>query len=281
MEQDINWLLNEKYLGRKTAGFSADCERLKAGEPLSYVIGWVPFLGCKIWLDSRPLIPRPETEWWVEKAVASISKAIPRESLGANIMEITVPRTDLGFTRGRSSGEDSVVQSQAAGDISILDLCAGSGCIGVAIAKHVRGAHVTFAEIDPTHLPTIEKNRRKNSTIDRTILLCSDLFEQVAGTFDFILANPPYIDPAIDRAEQSVKRHEPHLALYGGQGGIEIIERIIKGARGHLTASGELWIEHEPEHVPIVTDLAHTHGFTASSHSDQFGVLRFSILVLQ
>lgn len=250
-KQEEQWLLTEKYGGRESEAFAADCERLKAGEPLAYVIGWVPFLDCKIWLDSRPLIPRPETEFWTEKATVEIS---------ATCAATSSPR--------------------------ILDLCAGSGCIGVAVAKEVPEAHVTFAEIDPLHLPTIEKNLRENiaeysNRLEYYQIVQSDLFKNVAGKYDFILTNPPYIDPALDRADVSVKNFEPHQALYGGSGGMELIQKIVAESPQYLSQHGQLWIEHEPEQTEAIDKLSTTYGFQVKTHNDQFGQQRYSILVLQ
>ncbi len=241
MNQEEGWLLKEKYDGVDSAAFQADLLRLRTGEPLAYLIGHVPFLGCQIFLDSKPLIPRPETEHWVEKAIASIR-------LGKK-------------------------------EVRVLDLCAGSGCVGVAVAKAIPGAHVTFAEIDPTHIPTIQKNISENLSGDRFQVVQSDLFEKVKGQFDFILSNPPYIDPVLDRAEMSVKSHEPHLALYGGQGGMEIIEKIIKSAPTCLAPQGQIWIEHEPEQVDDINKTADTAGLHATPHNDQYGLPRYSVLV--
>ncbi|MEX0913065.1 MAG: hypothetical protein WDZ56_00890, partial [Candidatus Paceibacterota bacterium] len=75
LNKEEGWLLEEKYGGEKTAGFSADLKRLACGEPLGFVIGHVPFFGCRIYLDSHPLIPRLETEFWVEKAIVAIKEA--------------------------------------------------------------------------------------------------------------------------------------------------------------------------------------------------------------
>lgn len=254
-QQDQEWLLTEKYGGEKTADFLADCARLEAGEPLAYLIGYMPFLGTTIWLDSRPLIPRPETEYWLEKAIAAI-KTFP------------VPRTTLGTSRGEASG------------CRVLDLCAGSGCIGVAVAVHVPESHITFGEVDSEHLPTIEKNCLLNE-VDHFTIRTSDLFSQIDDRFDFILSNPPYIDPALDRTQASVKAFEPHQALYGGKGGGELIERIIKEAPDHLNPGGQLWIEHEPEQAALIAALGTASGFTVSTLPDQYGTLRYSVLVLQ
>ncbi len=250
MTQEEAWLLKEKYNGAETADFLADCERLAAGEPLAYVIGWVPFLDSKIWLDSHPLIPRPETEFWVEKAIAELSRTVLRPA------------------RGPSSGPARV-----------LDLCAGSGAIGIAVAKDIPNADITFAELDESHLTTIAKNCEENGVTNPSIV-ASDLFENVTDTFDLILSNPPYIDPAIDRTEASVKDHEPHLALYGGRGGLELIERIIADTPAHLNHCGQLWLEHEPEQSTAIKVLASRAGFTVSPHVDQYGTERYSILSL-
>ena len=107
MSQDIEWLLEEKYSGEKNDAFFADCKRLALGEPLGFLIGHVPFLDTTIYLDSKPLIPRPETEYWTEAVIADI--------------KTNYPARDLENTPG-------------AEQLRVLDLCAGSGCIGVAIA---------------------------------------------------------------------------------------------------------------------------------------------------
>ena len=249
MSQEEEWLLKEKYSGVKSEAFHADLERLKAGEPLAYLIGHTPFLNCEIHLDSHPLIPRTETEYWVVKAIESIQKDLKP-------------------------------------DTKILDLCAGSGCIGVAVAKAVSDSLITFAEIDPNHLSTIRKNLEHNlpdysKQKEYLKVVESNLFENIEGTFDFILTNPPYIDPVLDRTESSVKSHEPHLALYGGSAGLDIINNIIKESPKYLNNDGELWIEHEPEQVGSMHSLALKYGFSVVTHKDQYGVERFSVLTLR
>lgn len=253
MRQEESWLLKEKYGGLESKAFQADIERLKAGEPLAYLIGHIPFLDCEIDLDSRPLIPRAETEYWVEKAISTI--------------------------------KDHISSSQTRRNVRVLDLCAGSGCIGVAVAKNVPDTRVTFAEIDPTHLPTIEKNLQGNlpdysNRMEYFSVVESDLFKNVEDNFDFILTNPPYIDPTLDRTEDSVKGHEPHLALYGGKNGFAIINAILASASTYLREGGQLWIEHEPEQVGTLHSLAKQNNFSVVTNKDQYDVERYSVLIL-
>jgi release factor glutamine methyltransferase len=244
MTNDEMWLLREKYHGEKTEGFSADCDRLKNGEPLAYIIGHVPFMNTTIHLDSRPLIPRPETEHWVESAIK-----------------------ELHAYGGRTS-------------VRVLDLCAGSGCIGVAVLTNVPNASVDFVEIDGEHHETIKKNIRENGIErSRVQIFGGDLFLNVHDTYDCILANPPYIDPALDRTEESVRAYEPKGALYGGPGGMELIERIVKDAPGFLTEHGTLYMEHEPEQAEAIRELGERNGFLVTNHEDQYGVKRLTKLI--
>lgn len=244
MDKEANWLLKEKYQGQTTEEYYADLKRLKNGEPLAYLIGHIPFLDCTIYLDSKPLIPRTETEYWVGKVITELK---------------TKPDT-----------------------VTILDLCAGSGCIGVAIAKHLPNSQVTLAEIDKNHLPTIGKNLQANNiSCDRYQVFQSDLFNKIAGKFDVILTNPPYIDGKLNRTAPSVKKFEPSQALYGGKAGIELITQIIKTAPTHLNAHGLLFIEHEPEQSQAITKLAKANNFDITVLTDQYKIKRYSRLQLK
>ncbi len=238
MDKETKWLLDEKYNGITSEEFERDRERLVAGEPLAYIIGWVPFLRSKIYLDSRPLIPRTETEYWVEKAIKEI-------------------------------------QSKGIQHPKILDLCAGSGCIGVVALNSLPGATVDFAEMDETHHETIQKNIRENDiSQDRTRIFGGDLFEQLSDTYDVILTNPPYIDPKeIAGVEPNVLGFEPSGALFGGINGMEFIQRIIGDAPQFLKPGGMLIIEHEPEQEFLIKQLLPE----IVSYPDQFGIIRFSV----
>jgi len=239
MTQEERWIL-EKYNGERTEGFFADLERLKAGEPLAFILGSIPFLGTTIYLDSKPLIPRVETEYWVSKAIEEIHKS--------------------------------------PASVKVLDLCAGSGCIGVAVGKAFPNATIHFAEIDTAHHPTILKNIRQNDLISETAIFGGSLFEQITERYHAILCNPPYIADESPHVQESVKKYEPPLALYGGKDGTDLIAQIIEEAPKHLYPHGLLFIEHEPEQVAQLQAYAHKHSFTITTHNDQYGVPRYSEL---
>lgn len=241
---ETQFLLREKYNGKKTLAYEADLKRLAEGEPLGYVIGFVPFLDCRIYLDSHPLIPRPETEYWVEKAIAELS------ALGQKT------------------------------NINILDLFAGSGCIGVAALKHIQDSNVDFGEIEKKHLPTIRKNIIEN-TIDesRMSTVETDVFSRITRQYDAIFANPPYLTQSrIERIGDSVLAHEPKEALFAEEDGFGLIRKTIEDAPAHLNPKGILYIEHEPEHAKEILRLSIKVGFEASTYPDQYGVLRYSVL---
>ena len=245
-EREIAWLLREKYNGVESDTFLADKERLAGGEPLAYLIGHTPFGPLAIFLDSHPLIPRVETEFWVEKVVDTLR---------------------AGFARPQR----------------ILDLCAGSGCIGTYVLHELPSAHIDFAEIDTTHHATIVKNIAVNNLpVSQTCIFGGDLFAEIPqGTrYDLILTNPPYIDATLERTDANVHAHEPHQALYGGTHGMEIINRIIAEAPTYLTPAGTLVIEHEPEQCDAIYSLGTRYGFTTEHHDDQYGVKRYSTLTL-
>lgn len=244
MTQDEQWLLAEKYNGQKTAGFLDDQARLLAGEPLAYLIGHVPFLHSTIFLDSHPLIPRPETEYWTEKLIAQLK--------------------------------------EKKSPLQILDLCAGSGCIGIALAQELPSVQVDFAEIDSAHRKTIAKNCHVNQIQkSRYQVYTSNLyFDLPKKTYDYIVSNPPYIDSVLQRTEESVTKFEPHQALFGGAKGLEIIHRIITETPNWLASGGQLWLEHEPEHALAIAEMA-ASTFIVHTYTDQYSLARYSVLVLQ
>ncbi len=211
-----------------------------------YEQGFVPFLDCTIYLDSRPLIPRMETEYWVEKVIRKWS-------------------VDSGQRTGK--------------ELRVLDLFSGSGCIGVALLKHMPHTAVDFGELEERHIPTIMKNIRENG-IDapRAHVIVTDVFSNIRGTYNVIVANPPYVSHLSNVLEKSVAEHEPHEAVFADDDGFDFIERTIEGAKLHLEAGGELWIEHDPEQAERLSQCGERAGFSTQTHRDQFNRLRYTIL---
>jgi HemK-like putative methylase len=139
-------------------------------------------------------------------------------------------------------------------------------------------AHVDFAEIDMSHHPTIQKNINYNIPGRQAHIFGGTLFAQVQEKYDYILTNPPYIDPVLNRAETSVTQYEPAQALYGGTDGLEYIRNIIAQASSFLNKGGTLIIEHEPEHVTEISSHAEEYGFAIQTLKDQYNVARFTSL---
>lgn len=230
-------LIRDKYDGNGDADLSEDLARLFKGEPLAYVIGWMPFMSLRIDLDSRPLIPRPETEWWTEELIAHL-----RERFG---------ETPFAF----------------------LDLCAGSGAIGLAVLSAFPHARVSFGELVPEHALLIRKNLRANGLDEgRADIRVSDLFAAFAGErFDIIATNPPYI-PEGRLLDTSVTEHEPSEALYAGSDGLALIRTIAKGASAHLGPAGEIWMECDIANIDDAAQLLMEHEAAYTKiRSDQYG----------
>ena len=239
--EDIRALRRDKYEDDPAADMEADLARLSSGEPLAYVIGWQPFLGLKVWLDSRPLIPRPETEWWTELLIQ-----------------------DLRARFGEKP-------------FSFLDLCAGSGAIGLSVLKHLPNAEVAFAELIPAHAKTIRKNIVENGLDAKRAEICTgDLFDaltlgQELARFDCIAANPPYVPHERDLPEE-VADFEPAEALYAGPDGLALIRRIAHDAPKHLRPGGSLWMECDSDHAECGRLLLLACGArSAELHTDLYG----------
>lgn len=238
MDKDVAWLLKEKYHSHECDEFYTDVKRLQNGEPLAYVIGWVDFLGTRIDLSHHPLIPRPETEWWVEQKILAI-------------------------------------QQTTSDRLHILDLCSGSGCIGIALLKHLPNARVTFGEIDAQLCTAIEKNLERNH-IDaaRAKITKTNLYENIREKFNFIFVNPPYIDPSkTDTVESSVYRFEPHLALFAERG-VSIIESLIETSQKFLLPKGSVYVEFGKGQTQLLEDCAIRAGWNCTIDNDQYGVPR-------
>ena len=233
---ELTHLITDKYAGNASLVTQEDKDRLASGEPLAYIIGWIPFLGLRVHLDTHPLIPRPETEWWTEQLIAHLKEKY----------------ADKPFT--------------------FLDLCAGSGAIGLAILKNFPHARVSFGEIVSEHAQLIQKNIEIND-LDayRADIATGDLFAPFSDTaFDIVATNPPYI-PQDRVLERSVSAFEPGTALYAGPDGLTTIRVIAKDAKKHMKEGGELWMEADIENVKRAGELlAHQGALLTLIQNDHY-----------
>ncbi|MDO8474311.1 MAG: HemK family protein methyltransferase [bacterium] len=216
ISQEIQWLLGEKHHGLLTPFAKKDIAKLQKGEHVDYVIGFVDFLGCKIDLSLKPLIPRPETEYWVERAIQEMR------------------------------GKGSRLQTKNY-KLKTLDMFAGSGCIGVAILKHIPWAVVDFAEKDKRLLSQLRLNAKKNGIEKKRYrVLHSDMFSGIKGKYDYIFANPPYIaESRKSKVQTSVLKHEPREALFAGKDGLRVIRPFLSQAKDFLVEGGSIYLEFD------------------------------------
>lgn len=231
--QDLELLARDKYDGDASRITETDRERLAVGEPLAYVIGWIPFQGLRIDLAAHPLIPRPETEWWTGELIERIGDRA----------------------------------------LSVLDLCAGSGAIGLAILKHCPNARVSFSDSISAYADLIARSIEVNGLdASRATIRTGDLLTPFPHeSFDIIATNPPYI-PETRELPSEVSVYEPPAALYAGTDGLAVIRRIAKNALHHLATHGEVWLEADVENIHEAAAELMLRGATRTAiKTDLFG----------
>ncbi len=211
--------------------------------PLQYLMGTCEFMGYTFYVDERVLIPRQDTECLVEYA----ADLIRRENMisgrdcpaGTEMEKSSVPQTEVP---------------------EILDLCTGSGCIGISIKKLCPKAQVTLADLSEDALTVAGYNAEKLSA--KVSLVQGDLFENIGRSYDYILSNPPYIPTdMIDTLMPEVKDYEPRLALDGTEDGLAFYRRIIREAKEYLKPCGRLIFEIGMDQGEDVVRLLESEGY--------------------
>lgn len=207
--------------------------RRSKGEPLQYITGHVEFCGLTIQVGKGVLIPRPETELLVEEALAVLG------------------------------GENSAFGRRPEAVCQILDVCSGSGCITLALAKAFPYAELCGTDISDSAIRYAKKNALLNK-IGNVIFLRGSLFSPIkkGALFDLIVSNPPYVKtPEIGGLQREIREWEPLNALDGGADGLNFYRRIFPESLDYLKNKGKVIVELGFGQAEEVVEIAREFGF--------------------
>jgi len=204
--------------------------------PLQHLTGVAHFRNLSLRVGKGVFIPRPETEVVTELALA-VLKAIPCETVA-------------------------------------VDLCAGSGAISVSLASESPNTKVFAWELNQESRPFLEQNVAGHNVevFFDDIANDSEQFEKLAGKVDVLISNPPYIPSEAIPRDVEVRLHDPALALYGGEDGMDVMKVVVKRANELLRSGGFVVVEHADDQALIVANLFEAAGFAqVRSHKDLNG----------
>ncbi len=222
----------------------AALKRLLEGEPLAYVLGQWEFYGLPMRVTRDVLIPRDDT--------CAVAELAIRQGLFLNQ------------------------------DPRILDLCCGSGCIGLAIASRVKDAKVTLADLSKEALAVAKENTALNKLSGRVRCLQADARKAPVpflGKFDMIVSNPPYVTGAeMQMLPASVREYEPHMALYGGEDGLDFYRAIAKNFSAALKPGGYLCFEFGMGQGDDVCRILEENGYTVLERTRDYQDMERAVL---
>ena len=194
---------------------------------MQYLLGYAHFMDFTFFVDENVLIPRSDTEILVESVNDMFEKMV---------------------SAGKKTPE------------SILDLCCGSGCIGISIKLYHKDSRLTLSDISDKALMVAQKNLEKYDITAN--INCGDLFEGIGDRYDLIVCNPPYIKSAIIKTLMpEVREYEPVGALDGGEDGAVFYRRIIEAAYGFLNENGYVYFEIGYDQGKEVSDMMKNAGY--------------------
>ncbi len=196
----------------------------KANMPVAYILRKKEFMSMDFFVDERVLIPRSDTENLVEKAVSIIGEK----------------------------------------EVSVLDMCCGSGCIGLSVKKYCPNIFLTLADISAAALEVATINASHHFGEDSNIsIIQTDIFENITEKYDFILSNPPYISyEEMKTLSKDILDYEPHNALEAENEGLYFYEEITKRSLNHLKVGGYLIYEIGYLQAEAVKNILASYGFT-------------------
>ena len=227
---------NDEASVRECGIYRSFLERRRSGECIAYILGRKEFRGLEFTVNPKVLVPRPDTETLFEAALEYIN-------------------------------------THTEENLSVLDLCTGSGALAVSLKKEHPLLSVTASDISTEALETAALNARRLLIGQSAITFVhGDIFENLQCRFDIIVSNPPYIPSDEISTLAPEVQLEPWLALDGGGDGLALIRRIIAEASDHLPQGGVLLLEADPGQMPRIGDLLANNGFAGVRlHKDLSG----------
>jgi release factor glutamine methyltransferase len=217
-------------------------QRRIAREPIAYIVGHREFWGLEFDVTPSVLIPRPETEFVIEEALA----ALPHRPLVHNV----------------------------------IDVGTGSGCLAVILAVEYASARVIAVDLSPLALDVARRNASKHNVAERMAFIQADLLQGVTDTADLIVSTPPYVpDTDASKLQPEVARYEPQTALYAGDDGLVVIRRLFDEAPSRLAPEGRLIVEFGFGQESGVREAALRSGWkTERIRRDLQGIPRVAVL---
>lgn len=206
---------NNKLTANQEQQFRKLIRRRQRGEPLAYIVGYKYFCGYKFTVNKKVLIPRPETEWLVEHATKIIKKKLAKQR---------VPKT-----------------------LKVLDIGTGSGCIAISLVNnlgHDARVQITGSDVSAAALTVARHNARQHTA--KINFVRSNLFQNLNGKYDVIVANLPYVTIRDYRKLKRALRYEPALALHDKTNSFVLYQRFLKQLPEHVTANTIVLMETDP-----------------------------------
>jgi len=240
----------------KLHSFFENFEKRRRRIPLAQILGRQSFYGLDFFVNEDVLIPRADTECLVDLVLEDYADLA--KQAGKTYAE------KRNSEHVSNKHEDTVENEANSSSLNILDLCTGSGCIGISVAKHLPYQELLLVDLSEKALAVAKKNAEKHLG-ENVTLLQSDLLTGVQGKkFSLLLSNPPYIvSRVIPGLEREVSEYEPKMALDGGKDGLVFYRRIAKEAKAVLLPGARLYLEIGYDQGESVKDIFQKEGYEA------------------
>ena len=213
----------EEVEKQKEEEYKIVIEKIIKGIPLQYITNNQEFMKLNFFVNENVLIPQPDTEILVEEVLGIVNKNKEEKEEKTN---------------------------------KILDMCSGSGCIGISLANYMKNVKVTMSDISKDAIEVAKKNAKDNNVYDKVKFIQSDLFENIKEKFDIIVSNPPYIETKTIKKISKQVQNEPIIALDGGEDGLLFYRKLINEAPDFLNDKGYLCMEIGYDQKDKVINLA-------------------------